>query len=378
LHAAKSQARILLGRIENGEDPFAEEQAKQVKLTSNLFKDVAERFLTVKDRHNKYWEETRRIIAQYAYPDLKDTPITEIRRGDIKAVIEETEQHSQSTARLLFAALRPLFDWACEHELIELSPMSALKPPAPSKKRKRVLSDAEIRAYWQATAIEPWPWQSILRLFLFTGQRREQVSGLRWRELDLDKGIWTLPPPEEFTEEKEISGGKVRYINRTKNKEKHVVHLSPEAIALLDPIEEACWKRLVKNGEHDFVFSTTGYSAPSGYSKLQDRVRDNVQVIIGKPVPHWTFHDVRRTVSTSIQKLGYNKAVAHLVIGHISSGKDPLDDVYMQHEYLDERREALMKWSRHVIEVVGAPDTPSNVIPLASRRTGAGLSAFAS
>jgi integrase len=59
----------------------------------------------------------------------------------------------------------------------------------------------------------------IVRLLMLTGQRREEVGGMRWAELDLDRAVWTLPGPQ------------------TKSRQAHQVPLSRQAVALLQPRE---------------------------------------------------------------------------------------------------------------------------------------------
>src|SRR5205807_10515390 len=59
-------------------------------------------------------------------------------------------------------------------------------------KRDRVLSDAEIRAIWAACESADTTFGELIRLLLLTGQRRNEVAGMEWRELDLDRGLWLI------------------------------------------------------------------------------------------------------------------------------------------------------------------------------------------
>jgi Phage integrase, N-terminal SAM-like domain len=90
-----------------------------VSFAAGTFRDVAEKFLTANDRQNRYWRETRRLIEQKAYPFFGSQPIATITRSQIAALIDRTEVRSKSAARLLFAALRPLFAWALERDAID-------------------------------------------------------------------------------------------------------------------------------------------------------------------------------------------------------------------------------------------------------------------
>lgn len=77
--------------------------------------------------------------------------------------------------------------------MIETSPVAALRPPTKEVARDRVLTDEEMIACWHAGASEGFPFEHFIKLLILIGQRRGEVAGMRWSELDLDKGIWTLP-----------------------------------------------------------------------------------------------------------------------------------------------------------------------------------------
>jgi len=109
--------------------------------------------------------------------------------------------------------------------------MAGMKGPQPPEARDRVLSDEEIKAFWQAASAEGWPFSSVFKVLLLTGQRREEVAGMRWREVDLDAGQWTIAK------------------ERCKNGKAHAVDLHPEAVRLLDPLSDAAAPRLMKSAE---------------------------------------------------------------------------------------------------------------------------------
>ena len=93
---------------------------------------------------------------------------------------------------------------------------------------------------------------------------------MRWREVDLDAGTWTIAK------------------ERCKNGKAHTVDLCPEAVLLLDPIGDAAVPRL-RNSTDDFVFSTTGTTAVSGFSKVKVRIDARMQEILGERFPRQTL-----------------------------------------------------------------------------------------
>ena len=70
-----------------------------------------------------------------------------------------------------------------------------------------------------------------MRLLILTGQRREEIGALRWREVDLQERKITLPP------------------ERTKNNRPHDVPLSSPALAIVTPLPRRAGRDLVFGGE---------------------------------------------------------------------------------------------------------------------------------
>ena len=64
----------------------------------------------------------------------------------------------------------------------------------------------------------------------------------------------------------------------------------------------------------------------------------------------WTIHDLRRTVRSKLAELRVPEIVARKVLNH-EAGK--VDRIYNRHEYLTEKREALVLWERRLKEIVG-------------------------
>jgi integrase len=103
-------------------------------------------------------------------------------------------------------AARALFSWAVKRGTIPSNPFERV-PAAATARRDRVLSDDEIRAIWNATK-GMGSFDAIVRSLLLTGQRREEVSGLTWGELDAGLSAWTLPAARSRQRALPSSGGR--------------------------------------------------------------------------------------------------------------------------------------------------------------------------
>src|SRR4051812_23016985 len=123
--------------------------------------------------------------------------------------------------------------------------------------RDRVLTDAELSAVWTAASALPYPFGPFFRMAILTLQRREEVAGMRWSEISSDMKVWTIPGP------------------RMKNGRRHDLHLSEAAVEILRtiPKPEGC----------DYVFSTTGKTPISGFSKGKAVLDTAVTAVRNKP-----------------------------------------------------------------------------------------------
>jgi integrase len=239
-----------------------------------------------------------------------------------------------------FGHIRTFFNWVIDRGIygLDLSPCDRLKPArliGPKKPRQRVLNDDEIFAYLRAADRQGYPFGAMFRLLALTGQRKSEVSDARWREFDLEKRIWTIPP------------------ERFKSDASHMVPLTDDALALL--------RSLPRFARGDCLFTTTcGEKPVCGFSKAKARLdgrmlrtlqalakRRDEQTIEIK-LTRFVIHDVRRTVRTRLSSLRVPANVAEMVIGH---GKKGLARVYDQHEFLDEMREALDLWAGRLREI---------------------------
>ena len=351
---ARRRASIELGNVARGTDVAQERKDARARLKAGTFRDLSESYFAVNGRQEKtgewksrHWKETHTMLEKSVYPMLGSKAPDAITKPELAALINKTKAHSHSVARRLHETLRPLFGWAFASGTIQTNPMTGLPCPKPVEARDRVLSDEEIKALWQAAIEQSWPFENVIKLLLLTGQRREEVAGMRWREIDLDAGQWTIAK------------------ERCKNGKAHTVDLHPEAVRLLDPLGDEAASRLMKqSAEEDFVFSTTGRTSVSGFSKIKARIDVRMQQFLGDKFQPWRIHDLRRTAASGMAALGFQPHVIERVLNHVSGAQGGLVGVYQRHEYREERKRAIMAWGARVMQIVSAEAPASNVVPL--------------
>jgi integrase len=251
------------------------------------------------------------------------------------------------------ASLSTFFAWGIGEGLIDWNPVIGTNRND-EVERDRVLSDAELKEIW--AGLEDDDYGDIVKLLVLTAQRREEIGGLRWSEVDFERGDIVL-----FGAKAKTRKFVVMPDARTKNKFEHDVPMADLVVAIL--------KERKRIADRDLVFGQ-GEGGYQGWSNsklaLDGRVseaRKKAQGRKWKAMPEWHLHDLRRTAATGMgEKLGMLPHVVEAVINHVSGTKSGVAGVYNRARYTREKRQALEAWATHVLNVVS--DQESNVIPL--------------
>ncbi len=310
------------------EERLANEQAGM-----DTFLSVAEEFMVKYVEPNlkgSTAKEYRRVLLGSDTVNLCKHPVSSIKRRDLIQHLDYVASRvSDAAADYHLRYLRKFFNWCVEREIIEAAPTDRMRQRSSAQKRDRVLDENEIKQVWHAFEREVGLFGDLFKLLLLTGQRRNEVAGMRideLRDLDGDNPIWELPA------------------NRTKNKLPHLVPLTPQMVHLIK-------SKSVQNG---FVFTTTGSTPVSGFSVAKKRI----DKLINPKMKAWTLHDLRRTMITMMnEKMGIQPHIAESVVNHITGpAKAGVAGVYNKALYLDERRAALNKWSAYVEQLIASPE----------------------
>ena len=136
-------------------------------------------------------DEMQRMINIDLLPVLGTKPIVSITRADVKALIREKARNAPIAANRLVSLISKIFSWALDEEIIQASPAVRLKRPGDEQERERSLTDDEIKTLWPVYSTMGYPFGHGLKFLLVTGQRRGEVSGMQWSEIDGEG--WLLP-----------------------------------------------------------------------------------------------------------------------------------------------------------------------------------------
>jgi len=347
LAEARDKARDALRLLDAGTDPREARRTQEVPEAprDDTIRDIITEFIT---RHakvrNRSWQEVERVLRRELEPTWGRRRIGEIERKDVIRLIDGVaDRGAPVMANRVLAHTRKLFNWAVSRDLIATSPCAGVSAPAQETKRDRVLSGADLRALWAACEDVGEPFGSIVRLLVLTGQRRDEVAGMRWAEVDVDAAQWTIPG------------------ERAKNGVPHQVPLGKTALSILSSRPRVLTVDGTNAGKVVHVFTTTGASPFSGFSKAKARLDAAMQRRLseetgeatgGGPMAPWRLHDIRRTVATGLQRLGVRLEVTEAILNHVSGSRAGVVGIYQRHDWADEKRAALEAWERHVVATV--------------------------
>jgi len=315
LDAARAEARRLRVQVDRGENPATvkQDRAKEAAQEQVTFAAIADQYLKRKERQMKprSFVEVTRHLKKHWQPlnGLRLDNITRAMVASRLAVI--ADERGATTADHCRISLSTLFSWAIGEGIADTNPVIGTNRQGGYKPRDRVLTDAELVKIWQAAPDSDFG--RIVKLLMLTGQRRDEIGGLGWSEIDVDNKLIALPG------------------ERVKNHRAHEVPLSDMALDVLF-------------GQHrrlgrERVFGESGFA---GWGKAKERIDAAVKL---KP---WRLHDLRRTAATRMADLGVQPHVIEAVLNHISGHKAGVAGIYNRSTYAAEKRAALDLWANHL------------------------------
>src|SRR3984893_3117463 len=319
LHQARVAAQKVVAAKLEGRDPAAEKREAKRRVVADRVEDLLESFIAQRLSQNRSAGEVSRLLRREIGKAWTGKSIHEISKRDVVEVISAVEQRGAPVAaNKTLKSIKTFLRWCVGRAVLDQSPAEGVPLPAKEVARDRVLDDQELAQVILAAREVGGPYAGIVELLALTGQRREEVARLSWKELDLEQRIWTIPK------------------SRTKNAKAHVVHLSEQSIDVL--------KRAHRRGP--LVFSPLGTKPFQEFSRAKS-VLDQLSGVSG-----WRLHDLRRTCVSGMARLGVAPHVADKVLNHQSGTISGVAAVYQRHEFLAERRAALDQWGAHVSQLL--------------------------
>jgi integrase len=319
LHQARVAAqRVFAAKLE-GRDPAAERREAKRRVVADRVEDLLEAFIAQRLSKNRSVAEISRLLRREVGKPWAGRSVHEITKRDVVEVVSAIEQRgAPGTANKTLKSIKTFLRWCVGRAVLDRSPAEGVPLPAKEVARDRVLDDMELAQVILAARKIGGPYGCIVELLALTGQRRQEVAGLRREELDLAQRIWTIPKA------------------RTKNTKAHIVHLSKQALAVLKRADQ----------REPLVLSPLGTKTFQNFTHAK-RLLDHLSGVTG-----WRLHDLRRTGVSGMARLGVAPHVADKILNHQTGTISGVAAVYQRHEFLSERRAALDLWGAHVAELI--------------------------
>jgi integrase len=336
LKSARDEAKPILRAAQVGEDPAS---AKHQDREADTFGELAEVYL---ERHAKAqkrsWREDERALSRDLLPAWRNRKAAAIERRDVIAILDSiVERGAPILANRTRALVSKIYNFGIGRDIVSHNPAHLVPRPGVEHQRERVLTEAEIKTLWRALDTEPADLAAAMRLALLTAQRKSEVLGMTWAELDLDGGWWVIPA------------------ERAKNKLAHRVPLEPQTLTILRETRAAA-------KESPYVFPGGRKALPLlNLQKHMRQLKKHLKEADAGP-NEFKFHDLRRTAASQMTAIGIGRVVVSKILNHVERS---VTAVYDRHSYDAEKRAALKRWDRRLAEIV-TKQPPQKVTPLRS------------
>lgn len=318
---------------------------KMERAQANSFRELADDYMTraAPGLSASYQSETRRYLDKDILPRIGGIPAKEVTPADIVVMVERIAERSKSSARAAFTMVSSMFDHGVGKHLVTGNPCALLKVSSiigtERAARARVsLNDDQLRAFITALPALGKENELALKIILATGVRKGELSRAKWSDVDLDAGLWSIPPENQK--------------GRRSTKEAGKAFVIPLPVVVVGWFKElatlAMGSKMVMPGRYRAGSETINHST---FNRALGKLPANLARV--------TPHDLRSTARSHLAALGVSIIVAERCLNHSLGG---LVGIYDQHDYMDERRVALNLWAAKLAALENGE--AFNVVPL--------------
>lgn len=306
---ARKAVQQIAGRAAAGIDVVAERRAARTRGRTTA--DAFETWLAFAKHRKRSWEDDKRLwelwvrgepdksIAKdrnaedagrprVSFPSFAKRPLREVTTAEIENMVRKIGETNPRTANKLRALLSTVWNHAMRRGDASTNPVRFVER-FPEHSRERFLQEAELIAFLRAVAEEPPTWRDYFLLGLLTGQRRENLSRMRWDEIDLTASCWHIPA------------------SKAKSKQPTTIPLTELAVGLL--------QRRREDVAGDWVFPSY---AGSKDGCVREPRKPWERVLKRAGISNLRLHDLRRSVGSWLGASGTNSYTIARALGHQS------------------------------------------------------------
>lgn len=339
LSEARNKARDTREAIGKGVDPVAEKQAAKAALLAQqaslkTFEWCAATYIaSLKDqwknaKHQAQWAST---LETYAFPIIGKLPVQSIALPHVLDVLNQPQadkdkaalwDSKNETASRLRGRIEKILDWAAVHGYRQGTNPAAwrgnleavLKAPTKVQKTEhhKSVAHGDMHEFMKALRQQDGTGARALEFAILCAARSGEVRGATWDELDLKKGLWTVPG------------------ERMKAGKPHTVPLSKQAQHLIAAIEPTAGTDLVFPSPRGKVLSDMTLTAVMRRMELE-------------AVPHG-FRSTFRTWGG--EQTAYPRDMLEFSLAHTLENK--VEAAYMHGTQIEKRRKLMQDWADYV------------------------------
>ena len=326
LPGAREQCLQARRSVSEGKSPALEKQRKKRRLKeAKNFGDFGERWIANAPMADSTRKGRRTIYERDVLPLWQNRLLTEITPDDLRTLCGKVrDRGAPATAIHVRDVVKQIFSYAILHGEKVANPADEVGKAsiATFVPKDRALSRQEIRLLFEVLERVTKPTIQIgFRLIVLTMVRKSELQNATWDEVDFETAVWTIPK------------------ERMKRSRAHNVYLSRQALEYMRILKaKAGNSRYLLPSPHNIDMQMSHATLNRVTASVAARAKQD-----GVPLEAFTVHDLRRTGSTLLNELGFNRDWIEKCLAH-EEGRSSRG-VYNKAEYEQQRRHMLQEWA---------------------------------
>jgi len=248
-----------------------------------LLSDVWNQYITWAKMNKKSWRDDKYRWEKHVETHVEGKLMDQLFPKDIENILNkmvknpknDKDKHAPATTKHVLVLMKRVYNWAIQMRLFsEENPASRIKPPKVQNEVTECLTSEQLDKL--LNILDNWPNRLgafIVKFALYTGLRQDEVMGLKWKDVDTDKGFMSILDPK----------GKPTTL--------------PVGIEALEIITEASKNK--PSNDCPYVFPNNKGERRVSFYKIWSRIRDAA----GLP-KRFRFHDLRHTFASYLASSG--------------------------------------------------------------------------
>jgi integrase len=289
---SRKRGHELRREIDAGSDPLGERE------TARHAPDVAalvDRFIAeeLPKRASRTQAEYRAMLRDWILPDLGRLKVTAVTREHIEKLHRKiTNAGKPRRANSVKSLVSTLFTQAIVWRMRDNNPTAHVKGNREHGRQRFLSPEESARLMEKLEAYRPRKRDSVdkIELAAFIGARRGEVLAMEWKDLDLDRGIWSKPPAI------------------TKQRQAHTVPLNEGALVVLR-------RRYAERANGSVPLHTVFRhgNSKAGANALE---KDWYIIRAAAGLEDVRFHDLRHSFASLLAGAGISLPIIGALLGH--------------------------------------------------------------